>query len=100
MKTKDFNFFGVPAENIRAAKQRRPSNKHPQHTSVPSRKEIATLPAAELRSLLISWMENGATEIIPSRAQIAMVREVLLEREDSKQLSQVISMCNNFIDGA
>ncbi len=100
MKTEDFNFFGIPAENIRAAKQKRPTSKHAQHTVVPSRKDIATLSPAELRTLLVAWMENGATEIIPSRAQIAMVREALLERADAKQLSQVISMCDNFINGA
>ena len=100
MKTEDFNFFGIPAENIRAAKQRHPTNKHAQHTVVPSRKDIATLPPPELRTLLVAWMEHGATEIIPSRAQIAMVREALLERPDARQLTQVIAMCDNFINGA
>lgn len=50
--------------------------------------------------MLVAWMEHGATEIIPSRAQIAMVREALLARADAKQLSQVIAMCDNFINGA
>jgi hypothetical protein len=100
MQTEDFNFFGIPAENIRAATQRHSSGKHPDHTIVPSRKDIATLPEAELRGLLVGWMENGATEIIPSRAQIALVREILQEREDARQLTQIIAMCNNFIDGA
>jgi hypothetical protein len=100
MKTEDFNFFGIPAENIRAAKQRHPTNKNAQHTVVPSRKDIATLSPSELRTMLVAWMEHGATEIIPSRAQIAMVREALLARADAKQLSQVIAMCDNFINGA
>jgi hypothetical protein len=98
--SEDFNYFGVPVENIHAAKQRKHSNKRPRHTVVPTRKEVASLPQTELKPLLINWMENGATEIIPSRGQIAMVKEVLLAREDARDLFPVIAMCTNFIDGA
>jgi len=98
--TEDFNYFGIPVENIRAARQRSQSNKRVHHTIVPSRKEVATLSGAELKPILINWMEHGATEIIPSRAQIAMVKEILLMREDARDLVPVIALCTNFIDGA
>jgi len=93
-------FFGIPEENIEAAKQRSKASKQKLHADVPTRKQIATLPAAELKAALINWMEHSATEIIPSRAQIALVKEVLSERADAAQLGPIISMCTYYIEGA
>ena len=96
----DFNFFGVPDENIQAAQRRKSSGCNQQHIAVPSRKDVATLPPAKLKALLLAWMENSATEIIPSRAQISLVKEVLKEREDVSQIEPIIAMCTHFIEGA
>jgi hypothetical protein len=93
-------YFGIPEENIEAAEQRRKISRHPMNAEVPTRKQIATLPAAELRAKLIGWMEHSATEIIPSRAQIAMVKEVLSARPDAAHLAPIINMCTHFIEGA
>jgi len=93
-------FFGVPEENIEAAKQRSKASKQRLHADVPTRKQIATLPAEELKRVLIGWMEHSATEIIPSRAQIALVKEILAERADAAQLGPIISMCTHYIEGA
>jgi hypothetical protein len=58
----DLNFFGVPEENINAAKRRLPTHRNSTHTAVPSRREIATLPPGELKDVLLAWMEHSATE--------------------------------------
>jgi len=94
------NFFGVPEENIHAARRRLTTGENPAHSAVPSRREIATLPPAELKKVLLAWMEHGATEIIPSRGQIALVKEVLVAREDASDLGAAISMCTHYIEGA
>lgn len=82
----DLNYFGVPEENINAARRRPPTGRSSAYTVVPSRREIATLPLDKLKDVLLGWVEHGATEIIPSRAQISLVKEVLLSRADVPQL--------------
>ena len=96
----DQDFFGVPEENILAAQRRTTGQRNPLHAVVPTKREIATLPPTQLKTALTDWMQHSATEIIPSRAQIALVREVLLRREDTSKLGPIISMCTNYIEGA
>src|SRR5476649_2171874 len=90
----DFDRFGTPEENIHAAAKwaRKYRKKHTYHTHVPTRKEIATLPIEELRPLLVGWMEHSPTETIPSRMQIALVRDVLTTRPDAAELKALMSM--------
>lgn len=94
------DFFGVPEENIDAARLRKAAGRHRGHVAVPSRQEIATLSPTLLKEVLLNWMELGATEIIPSRGQIALVKEVLVAREDVSELRDAITMCTYFIEGA
>lgn len=93
--------FGTPEENIRAATKwaEKYRKKHIYQTHVPTRKEVETLPAAELRSLLVGWMEHSPTETIPSRMQIELVRAVLLGRPDARELEVLLDMCKHYIDG-
>ena len=94
----DADYFGVPEENIRAAQLRSTSTKHYLHSVVPTRREVATLPAPELKAMLLGWMEHSPIEIVPSRAQISLVREVLIARPDAAGLASVIKMCTHYID--
>jgi len=91
--------FGVPEENIRAAQLRVPGTRGSLHSSVPTKRDIATLSPTELMTALIAWMEHSAIEIVPSRAQISLVRDALREREDAAELAAVIRMCTNYIEG-
>jgi hypothetical protein len=93
----DLTYFGVPAENIAAAR-RHPKDRRSQ--AIPTRKQVASLPPQELMPILIEWMETSLTEIIPSRGQIALVKEVLVTRPDAAQIAALIAMCTNFIEGA
>lgn len=97
----NFDRFGTPDENIQAAAEWAEKYKKKQiyHTHVPTRKEIATLPAADLRTLLVGWMAHSPTETIPSRMQIALVRDVLLTRPDAAELRAQLDMCKHYIDG-
>nr|WP_315253360.1 hypothetical protein [uncultured Duganella sp.] len=95
----DFERFGIPPENIRAAekwatKQRK---KHQYHTQVPTRKEVSALPPEEITPLLVGWMVHSPVEIIPSRFQVELVLELLLQREDAAELSGLITMCRHFV---
>ena len=96
-----FERFGTPDENIQAAARwvEKHQKKYAYHTHVPTRKEVATMPASELRELMVGWMVHSPTEIIPSRTQIALAREVLLCRPDAHELTALLDMCKHYIDG-
>ena len=96
----DYEHFGIPDGNLRAAeKAGERKRRHPYHTHVPTRNEVATLEPIALRSLLTGWMCHAATEIIPSRTQIFEVREILLTRVDTLDLAGLIAMCDCYIKG-
>ena len=94
-----YDRFGIPEENLRAlAKWKvKKLKRYPFHLYVPTRKEVATLPPAELTPILVGWMCRSPVEIIPSRSQIIEVRSILVERRDSESLAGLIEMCRNYI---
>ncbi len=100
MPANDFDYFGVPMENIEAVHLRRGIAAAGHKVLVPNRKDVATLPADALRASLVAWMETTYTELIPSRGQIALVREILASRDDVSQLGPLMAMCCHYIEGA
>lgn len=101
MKPEDHEHFGVPAENVGAARKWADKQRKRQqyHTEVPSRKQVKTLPPDQLARLLIGWMVYSPIEIVPSRVQIAQVVEIMMERDDRAALASVLTMCKNYIEG-
>lgn len=97
----DFDFFGIPLENIRAAEKwaKKYKKKCQYHTQVPTRKEVQNLPVEELKPLLTGWLVHSPTEIIPSAFQIELVLELLRERDDAAELSGIIAMCKHYVSG-
>ena len=95
----DTDRFGVPVENIQAAQRRNRDDKRqrtPVNLRVPTRKEVRHLPPDQLAPLLIGWMEHSPIEIVPSRGQIQLVIEVLLDRPDAADMAPLLSMCRNY----
>lgn len=101
MEQEDFENFGIPAENIRAAEKwaNKQRKKYRYHTDVPSRKQVRKLPPGELTQLLVGWMVHSPIEIIPSRSQIELVVEVICQRDDVGSLQDILKMCRNYVDG-
>ena len=96
----NYEYFGIPETNLQAAHQfRKKQKKHEFNVDVPSRKDVATLAPLQIRQVMVAWMCNSVTEIIPSRAQIAEARLILLAREDAASLSGLIEMCDHYIRG-
>lgn len=97
---KSADHFGIPDSNIRAAEKWAKKDKYNQyHCQVPTRKEVMNMQAEEISRILLGWMCNSPTEIIPSRTQIMEVREILQKRSDAGQLDALITMCNYYING-
>jgi hypothetical protein len=101
MSQEDFEQFGIPAENIQAARKWATKNrkKYAYHTQVPTRKEVRTLPPKALAQLLVGWMVHSPVEIIPSRVQITLVIELLKRRSDVAQLGDILNLCSNYVNG-
>lgn len=95
----DFERFGIPLENIRAAEKwaEKYRKKYQYHTRVPTRKEVMALPGEELIPLLVGWLVHSPTEIIPSRFQVELVLELLMQRKDVEELRSLVAMCRNFV---
>lgn len=64
---------------------------------VPTREEVATWPADRLYSILMDWMWESPSEIIPNNEQIAEVLAVLEARPDAEDLSKIIAECREYI---
>lgn len=64
---------------------------------VPTREEVSTWPPERLYSVLIDWMWESPSEIIPNNAQIIEVLQVLESRPDSKEHSKLIAECREYI---
>lgn len=92
-------YFGIPLSNIEAAQSHAVVGRFRLNVFVPTRKDVASLPPAELTRVLIDWMNRSATEIIPSKAQIQEVLKLLRTRADFNKLKKVSEMCSNYISG-
>jgi hypothetical protein len=101
MPQNEFDRFGMPEENIRAAQKwadkKRKKSQYDVH--VPSRKEVRHLAPKELAPMLIGWMVHSPVEIIPSRVQIMLVIELIEKREDAAALGSLITMCRHYAEG-
>jgi hypothetical protein len=65
----------------------------------PTRREVAEQPSAWLYSVLIDWMWESPSELIPNNAKISEVRAILAARTDAKfpQVRQLIGECDDYI---
>ena len=66
---------------------------------VPAYHEIASMPADTLHTLLIDWLWESPSELIPSNTQIAQVRALLLERPDAADpdVQRLVIECDAYL---
>lgn len=93
--------FGVSTENIELAQKSAKiyERKFEFHTFVPTRKEVLSLPIAQLTPLLVGWMIHSPAEILPSCNQIEQVIEILEQRDKRPALNRLIEMCRYYVSG-
>ncbi|WP_044305161.1 hypothetical protein [Pseudoxanthomonas mexicana] len=66
---------------------------------VPTRREVAKEPPKWLYPVLIDWMWESPSELIPNSVQIAEVKSVLLARPDAADpaVVQIIAECDEYL---
>jgi hypothetical protein len=93
--------FGMPASAFQAARESHGVNSPVIRMGmyVPTRHEVATLPAAELLPIVIDWMWESPSELIPDNTQIAALRAILAARPDagSPELDPLIAACDDYL---
>lgn len=93
--------FGMPDDAFRAALDSHgrgnPSIRFGMY--VPTRREVAELRPKDLYEVLIDWLWECPSELIPSDAQIAEVRSILLARPDARDplVLKLVAECNEYI---
>lgn len=94
--------FGMPESALRAARESHGLNNPTIRSGmyVPTRREVAEKPPEWLRQVLIDWMWESPSELIPSDMQIAEVRAVLLARSDAadRAVAQIIVECDEYLN--
>ena len=93
--------FGMPDSAFRAARESHGLNSPVIRAGmyVPTRHEVATLPATRLSSIVIDWMWESPSELIPDNTQIAELRAILARRPDvgSPDIGQLIVACDDYL---
>ncbi|NII10987.1 hypothetical protein [Oleiagrimonas sp. C23AA] len=93
--------FGMPASAFQAARESHGIDSPVFRTGmyVPTRKEVATRSAAELYPIVIDWMWESPSELIPDNTQIADLRAILVARPDADatDIQQLIAACDDYL---
>ncbi|MDE1989136.1 MAG: hypothetical protein KGI82_01595 [Betaproteobacteria bacterium] len=66
---------------------------------VPTRREVAILSPAKLLPLVVDWMWESPSELIPTNDQISDLRAILLARPDATQpeVRELIAACEEYL---
>ena len=64
---------------------------------VPTEDEVYTMPLTELKDVLIDWLWESPSELIPNDGQLDSVKLILEKRAPSKLLDELITECDNFL---
>lgn len=93
--------FGMPASAFKAARESHGLNSPVFRAGmyVPTRHEVATLATAKLLPIVVDWMWESPSELIPNNDQISQLRAILLGRPDAAEaeLRELIVACEDYL---
>lgn len=94
----DQDRFGMPESTFLTARKAHgdaPSSRSGIY--IPTRSEVGSMSPETLRLILIDWMHESPSELIPSDAQISEVKAILEARPDAAELAGLIGECRQYI---
>ncbi|MEY2115088.1 MULTISPECIES: hypothetical protein [Pseudomonadota] len=93
--------FGMPASAFKAARESHGLDSPVFRAGmyVPTRHEVATLSATQLLPIVIDWMWESPSELIPDNKQIGELRALLAARPDADEptLRELITACDDYL---
>lgn len=96
----DDDRFGVPESAFVAAQKAHGSAQTVRcGVYVPTRSEVRSMPLETLRPLLIEWLWESPSELIPTDQQISQVKAELEARPDADAMAGLIEECRQYIEG-
>ena len=99
MKADDQDRFGMPASAFATAQTSHGSARTARAGMyVPTRGEVASMAPDALRPILMDWLHESPSELIPSTAQISQVKAILEARPDAAELAGLIEECRQYIE--
>lgn len=99
MTNDDQDRFGVPASAFAAAQTSHGSARTLRAGMyVPTRGEVASMPPETLRPILMDWLHESPSELLPSTAQISQVKTILEARPDVAELAGLIEECRAYVE--
>src|SRR3546814_7595268 len=89
--------FGMPASAFKAARESHGLNSPVFRAGmyVPTRHEVATLATAKLLPIVVDWMWESPSELIPNNDQISQLRAILLGRPDAAEADRKSTRLNS-----
>jgi len=89
--------FGVTESAIATARKEH-GHVYRTGTHIPTRSDVATMPAEQLFSLLDDGLWESPSQLIPSDQQIREVLAVLEARSDREAVAPIIAECRRYLD--
>lgn len=93
--------FGMPESAFQAARESHGLNSPVFRAGmyVPTRHEAATLSPAKLLPIVVDWMWESPSELIPNNDQISELRGILLARPDAteSEVRELIVACDDYL---
>ena len=99
MTSDDQDRFGMPASAFAAAQKAHGSAPTVRcGVYVPTRAEVRSMAPETLRPILMDWLHESPSELIPSTAQISQVKAILEARPDAAELAGLIEECRAYVE--
>ncbi|UJJ58378.1 hypothetical protein [Rhodanobacter denitrificans] len=93
--------FGMPESAFQAARESHGLNSPVFRAGmyVPTKHEVATLSPAKLLPIVIDWMWESPSELIPNNDQISELRAILLARPDATEpeVCELVVACEDYL---
>ncbi|EIL90324.1 hypothetical protein UU9_05949 [Rhodanobacter fulvus Jip2] len=93
--------FGMPESAFKAARESHGLDSPVFRAGmyVPTRYEVATLSPAKLLPIVVDWMWESPSELIPNNEQISELRAILLSRPDTAkaEVRELIVACEDYL---
>jgi len=99
MKGADQDRFGMPDSAFAAAQKAHgdaPTVRCGMY--IPTRGEVASMAIADLRPILMDWLHESPSELIPSIEQVNQVKTILEARQDAADLAGLLEECRQYIE--
>jgi hypothetical protein len=104
MTNQDNDRFGMPESAFEAARESHGYDNpvYRMGMYVPTRREVATLSPQQLYPILIDWIWDSPSELIPDDAQLTELRSILIARPDVDDpvLQDLIGECDVCLHGS